>query len=61
MENLDMFQARFGKVDGFGWWYMERIHTNSGTQFTSKDFQEGLSVCGLRLALVGGELGDTKK
>ena len=22
MDKLDMFQARFGRVDGFGWWYM---------------------------------------
>ena len=36
MDNLDMFQAIFGKVDEFGWWYMERIQTESGTQFTSK-------------------------
>ena len=39
MDKLDMFQARFRKVDEFGWWDMERIQTDSGTQFTSKDFQ----------------------
>ena len=50
-ENLDMFQARFGKVDKFGWWDMERIQTDSGTQFNSKEFQEGFSVHGVRLEL----------
>ena len=29
MHELDMFQARFGKVDEFGWWYMEIIQTNA--------------------------------
>ena len=47
MDKLDMFHARFGKVDEFGWWNMERIQTDISTQFTSKKFQEGLSVCGV--------------
>ena len=47
VEKLDMFQARFGKVDEFGWWYTERIHTDAGTQFTYKDFQEDLYVHGV--------------
>ena len=51
MDKLDMFLERFGKVDEFGWWYMERIKTYSGTQFTSKLFHEGFSVCGVQLAL----------
>ena len=25
MEKLDVFQAIFGKLDEFGWWYLERI------------------------------------
>ena len=50
-DKLDMFQARFGKVDEFGWWDMERIKTDSGKHFTSNKFQEGLSVCGVRLEL----------
>ena len=32
---LDMFQSRFGKNDEFGWWYLERISADAGTQFTS--------------------------
>ena len=35
MDKLDMFQAIFGKLDVFGRWYMERIQTDTGTQFTS--------------------------
>ena len=49
MEKLDMFQVRFVKVDEFCWWDMEIIQTDSGKQFTSKEFQEGLSVHGLQL------------
>ena len=51
MDKLDMFQKIFGKLDEFGWWDMERIQTDAGTQFTSKQFQEGISVRGVRLAL----------
>ena len=25
MHKLDMFQSRFGKIDKFGWWDLERI------------------------------------
>ena len=53
MDKLDMFKERLGELDEFGWCYMERIHTNAGTKFTSKDFKEGLSVCGLGLAIGG--------
>ena len=51
MDKLDMFKSIFGRVDEFGWWDMERIQTDSSTQFTSKEFQWGLSVCGVRLTL----------
>ena len=36
MDKLDMFQARFGKVDSFGWSGLEIIQIDAGTQFTSK-------------------------
>ena len=49
MENLDTFQAWFGKVDEFGWWDMEIIQTYAGTQFTSKSFQKGISVRGVKI------------
>ena len=35
MEKLDMFQSRFGKMDQFGWWDLERISADTGMQFTS--------------------------
>ena len=47
MDKLDMFRTIFGKVDEFGCWNMEGIQTNDGTQFTSKEYQESLSVCGV--------------
>ena len=51
MDKLDMFQEGYGKVDEFGCWNMERIRTDAGTQFTSKEFKEGLYVRGAQLAL----------
>ena len=47
MDRLDMFQARFGKVDEFGWWDMERIQTYAVTQFNSKGFQGDLYIRGV--------------
>ena len=35
MEKLDMFQSRYGKIDEFVWWNLERISADAGTQFTS--------------------------
>ena len=52
MGKLDVFQSIFGKVDEFGWWDMEIIQTDAGMQFTSKEFQEVLSVHGVLLALL---------
>ena len=40
MDRLDMFQSRFGKIDEFGWWDLERISGDTGTQFTSTEFKE---------------------
>ena len=39
MDKLYMFQNIFGRVDEFGWWDLERISADSGTQFTSTEFQ----------------------
>ena len=52
IDKLDMFQARFWKLDEFGSWDVNIIQTDDGTQFTSKEFQVGLSVRGLQLSLV---------
>ena len=50
-DKLDTFQSRFGKLDEFGWWDLGRTQTDAGSQFISKDSQEGLSVHGVRLTL----------
>ena len=39
MEKLDIFQSRIGKIDQFGWWDLERISADAGTQFTSTKFK----------------------
>ena len=52
MDKLDMFQAIFEKVDEFGWWDMEIIQSDAGTQFISKEFQEGLYGHGVWIELV---------
>ena len=31
MDKLDMLQSRFGKIDQFGWWDLERISADVGT------------------------------
>ena len=38
MDRLDMFHARFGKIDKFGWWDLEIISADSGTHFAFKEF-----------------------
>ena len=40
MDKLDMFKARSVKIDDFGWWYLERVSADAGTQFTSTNFQD---------------------
>ena len=39
-DKLDMFQSRFGKIDRFGWWDLEGITEDAGTQFTSTEFKQ---------------------
>ena len=31
MDKLDVFLYRFGKINGFGWWDLERILADAGT------------------------------
>ena len=40
MDKLDMFQSRFGKIDESGWWDLEIISADTGTQFTLTDFKQ---------------------
>ena len=49
MDKLNMFQSRIRKIDQFGWWNLEIISADSGTQFTSTDFKDECQNCGFRL------------
>ena len=40
MEKLDILQSRFRKIDQFGWWGLEIISADAGTQFTLKEFKD---------------------
>ena len=40
MDKLDMFQSRCGKIDEFGWWDLEIISADAGTQFISTEFKQ---------------------
>ena len=51
MDKLDMFQARFGKVDDFGRRDSEIASADAGTQFTSTDFQDECQTRSVRLTL----------
>ena len=39
MDKLDMIQSRFMKIYQFGWWDLERISADAGTQFNLTDFK----------------------
>ena len=55
MEKLDMFQSRLGKIDQFGWWDLEIISADAGTQFTSTEFKEECQTRGVCLTLAAPE------
>ena len=55
MDKLDMIQSRSGKIYKFGCWDLERILADSGTQFTSKEFQDTCQTCSVHLTLVAPE------
>ena len=61
MEKLDMFHSRFGKIDQFGWWDLERISADAGTQFTSTKFKDECQTHGVRLTLAAPEHQDMHK
>ena len=52
---MDMFQSRFRKIDEFGWWDLERISADAGTQFTSTYFKEECQTRRVRLLLAAPE------
>ena len=43
MDNLDMFQSRFGKINEFGWWDLERISADAGPHFAFGGVQRRMS------------------
>ena len=51
MDKLDIFQYRFGKIEKIGWWYLERISVDAGTQFTSTEFQDECQIHGAPITL----------
>ena len=55
LDKLDMFQSRCGKINQFGWWDLERISADAGTQFTSTKFNEECQICGVLLTLSAPE------
>ena len=50
-----MFQSRFGKIYQFGWWDLDRISADAGSQFTSTEFKEECQTRGVRLTLAAPE------
>ena len=50
-----MFQNRFGKIDEFGWWDLERISEDAGTQFTFTEFKYECQICVVRIKLASTE------
>ena len=61
MDKLGMFQSRFGEIDQFGWWDLERISADAGTQFTSTEFKYECQTHGVRLTLAAPEHQETNR
>ena len=55
MDKLDMFQSRFRKIDQSGWWDLERISSDAGTQFPSMEFKDECQTRRVRLTLLAPE------
>ena len=55
MEKLDMFQSRFGEIDQFGWWYLEKVSADAGRQFTSTEFKDECQTHRFCLTLAAAE------
>ena len=51
MDKLDMFLFISGKIDEFGWWDLERISADAGTQLTLTEFKEECQTRGVNLTL----------
>ena len=46
-----MFQSRFGKIDAFGWWDLERISEDAGRQSTPTEFKDECQTRGVLFKL----------
>ena len=55
MDKLYMFQSIYGKIGEFGWWDLEIISADAGTQFTSAKFKEECQTRRVHLTLVAPE------
>ena len=55
MDNLDMLKSRFDKMGEFGWWDLEIISEDVGTQFTLTEFKKDCQTRGVHLALAALE------
>ena len=55
MDKLDMLQAIFLELDEFGWWNLEIISADAGTQFNSTEFQDECKTRGVRFTFSAPE------
>ena len=55
MDKLDMFHSRFGEINQFGWWDLEKISADAGTHFTSTEFKEECQTRGVCQKLAAPE------
>ena len=55
MDKLNISQYIFRKIDEFGWWDLEIISADAGTQSTSTDFQDECQTRGVHLTLSAPE------
>ena len=51
MDKLDIFQYIFGKIDEFGWWYLEIFSADVCTQFNLTEFKTKCQTCAVHLTL----------
>ena len=52
---MDIVQSRFGKIDQFGWWDLEIISADAGTQFTLTGFKDEFQARRVCLTLASPE------
>ena len=55
MDKMDIFQSRSGNIGKCGWWDLERISADAGSQFTSTKFKEECQTSGVNLTLAAPE------